>query len=155
MKNLVRIFSVMLISLMFCSCVFATETSVKPETVSKDKTVMSLVKDEECNIDFGTYGHFQKKLSNIDLQNKTIDIDLKAINSDPGGHKKTITVEDDVAGEVVLLIDISYSMEDNTYKGVTRKQMVLDAASSLVDKLYTAKSDINIGLVKFSTDKHR
>lgn len=148
MKNCIRIFAVLVVALMFSSYVFAAES------VSKDKTFMSLVKDEVCEINFGTYGSFQKKMVNIDKENKTIDISLTAVNNDPGGHKKKITVDDDVAGDVVLLIDLSYSMRNPNYSvnGVTRKKMVLDATASLVDKLYTSKSDINVGIVKFSTD---
>lgn len=148
MKNCIRIFVVLLIALVFSTNVFAVET------IAKDKTFMSLVKDEVCDINFGTYASFEKKMVNLDKENKTIDISLTAVNNDPGGHKKTITVDDDVAGEVVLLIDLSYSMRNpnNAVDGVTRKKLVLDATSNLVDKLYTSKSDIDVGIVKFSTD---
>ena len=42
MKNCIRIFAVLVVALMFSSYVFAAET------ISKDKTLMSLVKDDCC-----------------------------------------------------------------------------------------------------------
>lgn len=146
MKKSLKIIFVLLVSLLFSSYTFAA-------TVNKDKTTLSLVEDNTCTITFGEYGVFEKKLVNIDKENKTIDISLKVKNTDPGNHKREETDSESLPGEVVLAIDVSYSMvaPQNSVNGVTRKKLLLDAANDLVDKLFDAKPDIKIGLAKFSS----
>lgn len=144
MKKTFKVILVLIVSLLLSSCVFAS-------SVESDTAILSLVKDETCDIKFGTYGEFEKKLVNIDKDNKTVDISLRVKNNDDGNHTGTQTITTDVAGEVVLMIDVSHSMVANTINGITRKQIVTSAADTLVDKLFEANRDIKVGVVKFST----
>lgn len=151
MRKSFKIVLVLLISLLFSSYVFAGTP------VAKGDATMKLVEDNVCDIKFGEYGTFQKKMTNIDTENKTVDITLTATNADKGTHThtETKTSTEDIAGEVVLLIDSSNSMSVNpvTVNGqeTTRKKLVLDSANSLVDKLFQANSKIKIGVVEFAT----
>jgi len=142
MKKAIKILSiVMAIALIINSvCLAAT-------MVNKGNASMSLVEDNVCNITFGQYGEFQKKLIKCDTENKTVDISLTAKN-------KAEKLEDKKA-DVVLLIDSSRSMSTNQVqingKTTTRKQAVLDSATQLIDKLFAANSNIQIGVVEFAT----
>ena len=79
---------------------------------------MKLVKDEVAEETFGTYGWFQKKMTNIDTKNKTIDITLTVKNTAPEAENGS--------GEIVLLIDNSNSIAVNEVtvgsKTTTRKK---------------------------------
>ncbi len=141
MKKLLKFTFVIIISLLFSTCVFAGTP------VSKGDATMHLVEDHVCDIDFGKYGKFEKKLLNCDETNKTVDISLNATNNQEALADKN--------GEIVLLIDSSRSMSTNnvTVGGntLTRKQLVLNSASSLVQKLLATNSNLKFGVVEFAT----
>ena len=140
MKKSLKVFLVLLISLLFTSYTFAATS------VSKSSATMALVKDEVCDINFGTYGSFEKKMVNIDTNNKTIDISLTVKNN---AEPKEVVAP---AGEVVLLIDSSNSMDVNEVEsGVTRRTAVYNSATTLVNKLFSVNPDIKIGVVQFAT----
>lgn len=162
MKRIAKIFIFLLISLLISSLVLASTP------VSKGDATMKLVEDNICEIQFGESGSFTKKMTTIDTDNKTVDITLTALNNSGPSYEpeydssdlpemitETVEATNDVAGEVVLLIDSSNSMSVNyaniDNETITRKQLVLNAANSLVDKLFTANSNIKIGVVEFST----
>lgn len=134
------------IALLLLMCLFGT-TIFAVSTASKANATMSLVENNVCNITFGKYGEFEKKLIKCDTENKTIDIGLTVKNNQEEEIAK--------AGEVVLLIDASNSMSTNPVslngETMTRKQLVLDSASKLVDKLFENNADIKIGVVEFAT----
>jgi len=122
-------------------------TSVFAAEAAKADATMTLVENNVCNITFGKYGEFEKKLIKCETNDKTIDIGLTVKNNQEALLNK--------AGEVVLLIDSSNSMSTRQVtigdKTTTRKQLVLDSASQLVDKLLSSNSDIKIGVVEFAT----
>lgn len=140
-KNLKFVIALLLLMCLFGTTIFAASTA------SKANATMSLVENNVCNITFGKYGEFEKKLIKCDTENKTIDIGLTVKNNQEEEIAK--------AGEVVLLIDASNSMSTNPVslngETMTRKQLVLDSASKLVDKLFKNNEDIKIGVVEFAT----
>lgn len=124
-------------------------TSVFASSVAKTSATMALVEDNVCEITFGNTGKFTKKMTNIDTNNKTIDINLSAVNeSEPDKEVQ-------LPGEVVLLIDNSNSIAVNktTVNNVetTRKELILSSAKTLVEKLYAANPSIKMGVVEFAT----
>lgn len=125
---------------------FATSTFAATNVASGDAT-MKLVENNVCDITFGKYGSFEKKLVKCDTDNKTIDISLTAKNN----QEKLA----DKAGEVVLLIDGSNSMKSETVTvngtTTTRENLVLTSAQELVNKLFTSNDKIKIGVVEFAT----
>lgn len=145
MKRTLKIVFVLIVALLISSSVYAAP-------VAKGDATMKEVKNEICHIEFGKYGEFTKQKVAIDSNNKTIDISLTAKNNAEEAKA--------MAGEVILLIDSSNSMSTNpvilqtnppTGLATTRKQLVLDAANILVDKLFAANPEIKIGVVEFAT----
>lgn len=146
MKKFLSFIFVFMTALFVSSSVYATP-------VSKGDATMSLVKDEQAYIEFGRYGKFNKKMVNIDLLNKTIDIKLTVVN-DQVVNEREVTETITKAGQVVFLIDGSNSMLLNrtiNNQETTRQKVVIDSAKDLADKLYTANNKIKIGIVEFAT----
>ena len=149
MKKCLRILSILIVTLVFSTSVFAAEAN-------KDDVTLSVVSREECTINFARYGVFEKKLLDIDEENKTIDITLTVKNTfdgTPSSHEET--VDDVLPGEVVFLIDNSLSMRTGTEyvnnAPVSRLGLVLNAAKNLTNKLFTLNSDIKVGIASFSS----
>ena len=140
MKKYLSLILTIFMLVLLSTSVFAAETA-------KADATMTLVENNVCNITFGKYGEFEKKLIKCETNDKTIDIGLTVKNNQEALLDK--------AGEVVLLIDSSNSMSTRQVtigdKTTTRKQLVLDSASQLVDKLLSSNSDIKIGVVEFAT----
>ena len=81
MKKLFKtIFIILFITIFACSYSFASNTSNTTE-YNKGDVTMKLVEDNVCNIKFGTYGEFEKKLIKYDTNNKTVDIGLTVKNN--------------------------------------------------------------------------
>ncbi len=116
-------------------------------SVSKGDATMSLVENNVCNITFGEYGEFEKKMTQFNKDEKTIDISLTVKNNQKQEEQKDL--------EAVLLIDTSKSMTEKAVSingsVFTRKQLVVDAASQLITKLLKNNKDAKIGIVAFST----
>lgn len=141
MKKIFNSIITLLLVTIFSTSVFAATS------VSKGDANMSLVENNVCNITFGQYGEFEKKMINFNKEEKTIDIGLTVKNNQKEEAQKDL--------EVVLLIDTSNSMstrrvqfDDSEY---TRKQLVVKAASELISKLHTSNKDSKVGIVAFST----
>ena len=146
MKRFVRLISIMIVSvLLFSTTVFAGSP------VASGDAKMKLVEDNKATLTFGKYGWFEKKMEAIDTINKTVDLSLTVKNNAEKAQAK--------AGQVVLLIDNSWSMSDPDNnvtvngKETSRKQLVIDSAKKLVNELYEANSEIEIGVVEFATSK--
>lgn len=134
-----------IITLLFI--VLLSTSTFAATTVSKGDATMSLVENNVCNITFGKYGEFEKKMTNFNKDEKTIDISLTVKNNQKEEAPKDL--------EVVLLIDTSNSMSTNVVtfdnSEYTRKQLVVKSASELISKLYTTNKDAKVGIVAFST----
>lgn len=148
MKKLFKtIFIILFITIFACSYSFASNTSNTTE-YNKGDVTMKLVEDNVCNIKFGTYGEFEKKLIKYDTNNKTVDIGLTVKNNAEPIIEKN--------AEVVLLIDSSRSMSVNPAnipgQDLTRKEAVLASAETLINKLLEANPDTRIGIVEFATN---
>lgn len=143
MKKCFKIVILFIITLLVSSTCFAGTP------VSKGDATMVLVEDNANTMTFGKYGEFEKKMVEINTQNKTIDIRLTVKNNQE--------IQDDKDGEVVLLIDSSASMKENevTINGVTktRAELVIDSAKQLIEKITKTKKNMKIGVVGFSTSK--
>ncbi len=141
MKKFFKVTILLLVVLLISSVCFAAEP------VAKGDATMILVEDNVNSMTFGRYGEFEKKMTQIDTQNKTIDIRLTAEN-----HQEALA---NLNAEVVLLIDASNSMSTNRVvvndEPMTRKQLVLNAASQLIDQLLTSTENIKLGVVEFAT----
>lgn len=127
--------------------VLFTSTVCLAANVKKADATMTLVEDNVCNISFGEYGEFEKRMIECNTTDKYVDIKLTVKNN-------AERLEDKKAN-VVLLIDASRSMSTNQViingETITRKEAVLQSAQSLVEKLLAANPNIKIGVVEFAT----
>ena len=143
------LFSIVLVLLVTCSMTFATGNTSGTESnlTNKADATMTLVEDNVNHISFGQYGEFEKKLIQINTEEKTVDIGLTVTNNAEALENKK--------ADIVLLIDASQSMNSNMVsiggEEISRKQAVLNSAQILVDKLFAANSEIRIGIVEFAT----
>jgi len=147
MKKILRFSFVLLFIVLLSSTVFAGTQ------VSKNNSTMKLVEDNVCDISFGKYGTFEKKMTNIDVNNKTIDISLTAKNNATAPNSTTHTETSLKNADIVFLIDNSNSMTVNKAGEITRKQAVLNATNDLIDKLFEKGDNVKVGVVKYATSK--
>ena len=76
MKKTFKILIVLTLILLLCSSL----VPVFGAQVAKAEATMTDVRNEEANISFGQYGKFNKRRTDINLENKTIDITLTVEN---------------------------------------------------------------------------
>ena len=102
-----------------------------------------VVDDQVCTIKINDYCDFEKKMISYDLDKRQVTIQLKITNNAP------VNVPN---GEVMLVLDDSNSMNEDTSTGEKRGDLVYSAAKSLVSKLLENGDNVKIGIVKFSTN---
>lgn len=143
MKKYLKFISVLFVSLIFSSYVFAAQ-------VNKSDATLSVTSREECTIRFGKYGEFEKRLVEINEENKTIDIRLTVRNTYDGATSHEEEQNDELPGEVVFLIDSSDSMNTPELNS-TRKELIINATLQLVDKLFDLNENVKIAVTEFSS----
>ena len=104
---------------------------------------MEVVEEPICSIDLGENSKFEKKLISKDLANKEVTLQLEVTNNE-GVLKPT--------GEIMLVIDNSDSLNTEVSDNVTRKDLVFESAKTLVTNLLKDNSDLQIGIVSFSSN---
>ena len=138
--------------------VFATDSNIVINSVRDDDTntvqdqisnsegttTLEVVEDTICTIEIEDLATFEKRLTNFNETEKSVTLTLTLTNN------RTIeqTQRD---SEIFFVIDNSSSMTENYIGGQTRKQSVLNAANSLVDKLFEARTNLQVGVVGFSS----
>ena len=136
MKNVTRIFSILLI-LLFLVC-----NTVLAATTSSEKAKLEIVENNICTISINDIAKFEKKIIDYDLEKKELTIGLSVTNmAEPILNKPS---------EIFLVIDNSLSMEEEVSNGVTRLKAVTDSATTLANELLKIET-VKIGVVSFST----
>ena len=103
---------------------------------------MEVVEEPICTIDLAESSKFQKEIIHKDLKNKEITLQLEVTNQEKI-EKPT--------GEIMLVLDNSDSMLDKVSENKTRKDLIFEAATTLVSKLLQ-DAELKIGIVGFSTN---
>ena len=113
-------------------------------TTTTSTTTLEVVEDTTCTIEAGDVATLEKKLTNFNGDEKSVTLTLTLTNN------KSL---EEISGnaEIFFVIDNSSSMTENYVGGQTRKQAVINAANSLVDKLFTEHTNLQIGVVGFSS----
>ena len=132
MKKISIALAIFTIITLMSSIVFAATTS-KFEVV--DRT--------GCTIKLNDYCTFEKKLVSEDINKRQVTIQLSVTNDAPPVQP---------TGEVMLVLDDSNSMNDDTSTGEKRGTLVYGAAKALVTKMLNNNDNLKIGIVKFSTE---
>jgi len=125
--------TIFLLIIMVATNVFATT-----------KVTMEIVEDNICTINLNEESVFEKKIIESDLENHKVTLQLKVSNN----SEKLIP-----SGELMLVIDSSSSMNETVEGETTRKDLVLNSASTLVEGLLEANpTTLKIGIVTFSSN---
>ena len=133
MKKKILLLTLILIILLTNFAFAANATDVK----------MEVVKEPVCTINLENNSSFEKKLISKDLTNKEVTIQLK-ITAGEYLTKPT--------GEMVLLLDNSYSMEDLVQEGVTRKNLIFNSAKTLLTNALKDNDSLKVAISTFSTN---
>ncbi len=112
-------------------------------SASYNNVTMAVVEEPVCTINIGSNSYVERSVLSKDLKNKEIVLQLKVINNEKS-LKPT--------GEIMLIIDNSKSMSDEVSKGVTREDLVIDSAKTLIKNLLEDNTKLKIGVVSFSTN---
>lgn len=122
-----------LICILLANLSFASYTTVN----------MSVVEEPVCTIELGNNSKFEKKLVSKDLANKEVTLQLQVTNGEEA-EKPT--------GELIIVMDDSASMtKSSTVEGKTRKELIFNAANTLITNLLENNDKLKIGIVSFST----
>lgn len=134
MKKRITIMVLLLIAIMTTNVLAATVT-------------MEVVEDNICTIELNEYSTLEKKLINTELEKHKVTLQLK-ISNEPQMIAPS--------GELMIVIDSSSSMNDIVEGETTRKDIVLESANKLVNKLLEANSEsLKIGVVTFSSSSEK
>ncbi len=110
---------------------------------SYSTVTMTVVEEPVCTINIGENSKFEKKLISKDLNNKEITIQLQVTNEE---------IVNKPTGEIILVLDNSDSMNEETSTGEIRKNLVFNSAKSLITNLLKDNDSLKIGIVSFSTN---
>ena len=110
---------------------------------SYSTVTMTVVEEPVCTIELGENSQFEKRLIEKNLNNKEVTLQLQVTNNETS-IKPT--------GEIMLVLDNSDSMQNETSTGEIRKDLVFESAQALVSNLLEDNTQLQIGVVSFSTN---
>ena len=110
---------------------------------SYSTVTMTVVEEPVCTIELGENSQFEKRLIEKNLNNKEVTLQLQVTNNETS-LKPT--------GEIMLVLDNSDSMQNATSTGEIRKDLVFESAQALVSNLLEDNTQLQIGVVSFSTN---
>ena len=110
---------------------------------SYSTVTMTVVEEPVCTIELGEHSQFEKRLIEKNLNNKEVTLQLQVTNNETS-IKPT--------GEIMLVLDNSDSMQNATSTGEIRKDLVFESAQALVSNLLEDNTQLQIGVVSFSTN---
>ena len=132
-KKIFIIFIMFILLVGICGSVNASELKTKLDIIQKSADIKYLENDQ---------GYISKQIVDSNTDTGEVTIELKLSNT----SKET---ENNSDTEVFLVVDNSPSMDFVTSTGKTRKEIVLNSASSLVESIFNISSNIKIGLIDF------
>lgn len=105
-------------------------------------TTFEVVEDNVCTIKINDYCEFEKKLISSDLNKRQVTIQMKVTNN---------SIANQPTGEIMLVLDNSASMNEDTADNTIRKDLVFGAAKTLVSQILEDNENLKVGVVSFST----
>ena len=148
MKNkIISCFILFVFLFLSCSSVFATNVTINPdssnETIDSEKSILELVERNVCEINLNDMGNFKKELTDFDAENKELTITLTVTNT-----MEKEEIQKPV--EIYLVLDNSQSMT-STYQDKQKIEYVKETASLFTDAMFEFFTDVQIGVVSFSS----
>ena len=110
---------------------------------SYNTVTMTVVEEPVCTIELSENSQFEKRLIEKNLNNKEVTIQLQVTNNELSSKP---------TGEIILVLDNSNSMLNATSTGEIRKDLVFESAQALVSNLLEDNSELQIGIVSFSSN---
>ena len=143
MKTKFSLVIFLLIVLISTTSFATTSTTTGATSSTSAKVRLQIVEDNVCTIHISDNSTLEKKIISADIDKNQITMQMEIANN-----------EEAIApnGELMLVIDSSSSMNEEVSTGVTRKDLVLESANTLVENLLTANLDtLKIGVATFSS----
>ena len=143
MKKRITLVIFLLIVLISTTSFATTSTTTGATSSTSAKVRLQIVEDNVCTIHISDNSTLEKKIISADIDKNQITMQMEIANN-----------EEAIApnGELMLVIDSSSSMNEEVSTGVTRKDLVLESANTLVENLLTANLDtLKIGVATFSS----
>lgn len=109
---------------------------------SYSTVTMSVVEEPVCTIEIGENSKFEKRLIEKNLNNKEVTLQLQVSNEE---------ISTKPTGELMLVIDNSDSMTEETSTGEIRENLVINSAKTLINNLSKDNENLKIGAVSFSS----
>lgn len=111
---------------------------------AKEKTKLEIVRTaSETKQLENKQGSISKTIVDSSPESGEVTVELKLANT----KKDTETAS--TGAEVFLVVDNSPSMDFVTSTGETRKEIILESATKLVESIFATSSDVKVGLIDF------
>lgn len=156
-KKILFVLMALVFILSMTTSVFASDININTNAVTDDTnnnsntgtnangtTSLEVVENNVCTIEIENLARFEKKITAFDETEKSVTLTLTLTNL-----KTVEETSRDV--EIFFVIDNSSSMTEDYIGEQTRKQVVIDSANSLVDKIFAENSNAKVGVVGFSS----
>ena len=156
-KKILFVLMALVFILSMTTSVFASDININTNAVTDDTnnnsntgtnangtTSLEVVENNVCTIEIENLARFEKKITAFDETEKSVTLTLTLTNL------KTVE-ETNRDVEIFFVIDNSSSMTEDYIGDQTRKQVVIDSANSLVDKIFAKNSNAKVGVVGFSS----
>lgn len=160
-KKILFVLIALVFILSMTTSVFATDSGININTVADTETnndsnnsntsnnangttSLEIVENNVCTIEIEDLARFEKKITAFDETEKSVTLTLTLTNL------KTVE-ETNKDVEIFFVIDNSSSMTEDYIGDQTRKQVVINSANSLVDKIFAENSKAKVGVVGFSS----
>ena len=160
-KKILFVVMALVFILSMTTSVFATDININTNAISNEETdtntdqnasnnssngttSLEVVENNVCTIEIEDLARFEKKITAFDETEKTVTLTLTLTNL------KTVE-EKNRNVEIFFVIDNSSSMTENYIGEQTRKQVVINSANSLVDKIFAENANAKVGVVGFSS----
>ena len=160
-KKILFVLMALVFILSMTTSVFATDSGININTVADTETdndsnnsntsnnangttSLEIVENNVCTIEIEDLARFEKKITAFDETEKSVTLTLTLTNL-----KTVEETSRDV--EIFFVIDNSSSMTEDYIGEQTRKQVVINSANSLVDKIFAENSNAKVGVVGFSS----
>lgn len=133
LKKSLSVLIICIIIIGMFSSVNATELKTSLNVIQQASETKYLENDQ---------GYISKTIVDSNANTGEVTVELKLSNTKKETTKNTDT-------EIILVIDNSGSMDYQTKDGKTRKQILIESARGLVNKVFETSTNVKMGVVKF------
>lgn len=135
-RKTLSIIATTIILLVICGNVYASELNTRLDVVQNLSEIKSIENGQASIV---------KKIIDSNSETGEVTVEVKVANT---------AKNSDVSGgtEIFIVLDNSGSMNNFAVKRTKRKDLIVNAANSLVDSIFREGNDIKVGVVTFNTE---